>query len=230
MPSNVYDVNTPRAYHHGDLRRALVRAASEILEAEGLEALTLRGAARRAGVSAMAPYRHFADRNALLAAVAEGGFARLRARLGAAARPDDRGALVELGVAYVRFAAEHPDLFRLMYGQEPVWARRTDAELAGDPGTVYGFVAERLGRLFRPEEAHLALMASWAFVHGLACLRADRRLSGPAADIDGETRAVAAFFADRLLAPADPTAAIEDRLAPSRVSPAAAPAAREGPE
>ena len=69
MADDVYDVNTPRAYHHGDLRRALVEAGFEILEAEGREALTLRSVSDRTGVSKMAPYRHFADKAALLTAI-----------------------------------------------------------------------------------------------------------------------------------------------------------------
>src|SRR5215208_5503789 len=70
-----------RPYHHGDLRRALLDASLELLRDGGPEALTLRGAARAAGVSQTAPYRHFADRAALIAGVAEDGFRRLRARL-----------------------------------------------------------------------------------------------------------------------------------------------------
>src|SRR5215207_8044733 len=69
---------TAKTYHHGDLRDALVRAALDILVNEGPEALTLRGVARAAGVSQAAPYRHFADRRALVAAVAEEGFKRLQ--------------------------------------------------------------------------------------------------------------------------------------------------------
>src|SRR5215213_3394269 len=67
-----------RAYHHGDLRAALIRAGTELLRTEGPQALTLRAVARSAGVSAAAPYRHFADRRALVAAVAEQGFRRLQ--------------------------------------------------------------------------------------------------------------------------------------------------------
>src|SRR5437764_560426 len=71
----------PRAYHHGDLKAALIDSALEILRKEGLEALTLRAVARRAGVSQAAPYRHFADRRALVAAVAERGFERMQAAM-----------------------------------------------------------------------------------------------------------------------------------------------------
>src|SRR5688572_22587782 len=70
-----------RAYHHGDLKRALLDAALKILREEGLEELTLRATARATGVSQTAPYRHFSDRTALLAGVAEDGFRRLRSRM-----------------------------------------------------------------------------------------------------------------------------------------------------
>ena len=95
-------------YHHGELRPALLRAAAKILEREGREAISLRDLARRAGVSHAAPYRHFADRQALLAALAEDGFALLAADLqGKAWR--------EQAVAYLRFALANPERFRLMF-------------------------------------------------------------------------------------------------------------------
>src|SRR5215211_6045080 len=89
----------PRSYHHGDLRRALLDAALALLRASGLDALTLRAVARAAGVSQTAPYRHFADRAALLAGVAEDGFRRLHARLvRAAASPTPPGATERSGL------------------------------------------------------------------------------------------------------------------------------------
>ena len=95
-------------YHHGDLRPALLRAAAKILEKEGREAISLRDLARRAGVSHNAPYRHFADRGALLAALADEGFVRLVGEL--EGRPwRDQAA------AYVRFALANPERFRLMF-------------------------------------------------------------------------------------------------------------------
>src|SRR2546423_10801996 len=96
-------------YHHGDLPAALLRAAGRVLEQKGIGALSLRDAARRAGVSHNAPYRHFADREALLGALAAEGFALLAKRLRGQRGP-------ELGMAYVRFALEHPQRFRLMFG------------------------------------------------------------------------------------------------------------------
>ena len=117
----MFTLSTPpeeRSYHHGDLRRALVSSALEILSEHGVAGLSLRAVARRAKVSAMAPYRHFADKEALLAAVAEHGFRQLTIRFSAAATaaPDPRAALDALGVAYVVFACDEPSLFKLMFG------------------------------------------------------------------------------------------------------------------
>ena len=117
----MFTLSTPseeRPYHHRDLPQALVRSALEILSEAGVAGLSLRAAARRAKVSAMAPYRHFADKEALLAAVADYGFRQLTARLTAAVAgaPDPRAGLAALGVAYVLFARDEPSLFKLMFG------------------------------------------------------------------------------------------------------------------
>src|SRR5919206_3833931 len=96
-------------YHHGNLRPALLRTAAKTLEKEGIGALSLRETARRAGVSHNAPYRHFPDREALLAALAAQGFAMLGEQL--RGKPGR-----EMGEAYVRFALEQPQRFRLMFG------------------------------------------------------------------------------------------------------------------
>ena len=95
-------------YHHGDLRPALLRAAAKILEKEGRDAISLRDLARRAGVSHNAPYRHFADRQALLDALAAEGFALLAAEL-------EGQSWREQAVAYVRFALANPERFGLMF-------------------------------------------------------------------------------------------------------------------
>src|SRR3990170_140547 len=100
------------------LKTRLVMVARELLEREGLEALTLRAAAREAGVSHMAPYRHFESKDDLLAAIAEQGFLALTQRMDDAAarhgkRPQSRSGV---GVAYVSFALDNPALYRLMFG------------------------------------------------------------------------------------------------------------------
>src|SRR5262245_38330568 len=104
-----------RSYHHGDLSCSVLQAAGEILEKQGLDALTMRALARRAKVSHNAPYRHFPDREALLAALAAEGFDRLAQAQEAAAG----GGVRAMGEAYVRFALAHPQRFRLMFsGQD----------------------------------------------------------------------------------------------------------------
>ena len=139
-------------YHHGDLPAALLRAAAKTLEKRGPGALSLRETARRAGVSHNAPYRHFPDREALLAALAAEGFAMLGERLrGQPGRA--------MGEAYVRFALEQPQRFRLMFGGvSPV----------GDAARqAYGVVLDAFKALPRPE---LAAAAAWSLMHGLAQL------------------------------------------------------------
>lgn len=104
-------------YHHGDLRSALLDAAMEMVEAG--EQFSLRAVARRADVSQTAPYRHFADREALESALAIRGFQELGSQLSLDGRPaTSEEALVEFGVVYVNFALTHPGLFKLMFGQE----------------------------------------------------------------------------------------------------------------
>src|SRR5690606_17147113 len=103
-----------KPYHHGNLPAALVDAALEVLESEGIEALTLRELARRVGVTHAAPYRHFKDKAALLAALAAEGFARL-SRAVEARRGEGIAGAAE---AYLRFAADHPAHFRLMFAPE----------------------------------------------------------------------------------------------------------------
>ena len=104
-------------YHHGDLRPALIAAATTLVEENGVGAVSLREAARRVGVSAPAIYRHFANKDSLLAAVAAEGFRDLGAALAAASR-SERDPLSAMGMAYVRFALSRRGVFRLMFGPE----------------------------------------------------------------------------------------------------------------
>lgn len=152
------------------LRDRLVDAA--LTQLDSGEEFSLRSAARAAGVSAMAPYRHFADKEALLVAVAARGFDDLRASLIAAdAAPDPHAALIAQGLAYVRFALARTALFRLMF-----------AGVASGPppgeDTAYGVLARRMSDLL-PDQAETGAITCWATVHGLATLALDGRL-GPA--------------------------------------------------
>jgi AcrR family transcriptional regulator len=164
------------SYHHGDLEAALVRSAGDILEKEGVEALSLREVARRAGVSHNAPYRHFPQREALLAALAAEGFELLgQAQRRAAAA----GGLRAMGEAYVRFALAHPQRFRLMFGgQVPIGKHPQLRGVAtqafeGLSGALASSVPGALG-------AGDCSIAAWALVHGLAQLLLGKSVSSVA--------------------------------------------------
>src|SRR5688572_10368039 len=105
-------------YHHGDLRRALLQAALRTIQKHGFAALTLRAVGDELGVSRTALYRHFADKSALLTAVAAEGFRMLRVQLSEAWEGKGRGlpGFDAMGEAYVRFALEHPWHYRVMFG------------------------------------------------------------------------------------------------------------------
>jgi len=148
-------------YHHGDLPAALLQAAGRTLEKRGIAALSLRDTARRAGVSHNAPYRHFPDREALLAALAAEGFATLGERL--RGKPGR-----EMGEAYVRFALEQPQRFRLMFGGVLPIAKHPELSTAAQ--AAYQALVEAFKDLPRPE---LAAAAAWSLVHGLSHLLLD---------------------------------------------------------
>ena len=164
------------AYHHGDLRSALVEAGLAIL-AEGGDpaAFTLREAARRAGVSAMAPYRHFADKEALLAAIAAVGFERLAtAQREADAAPSPAAALQAQGVAYVAFALDNPALFRLMFGAGA--PSKTNDALGTASRTSFDHLVAAVGNVPSRTEQMDRVLAHWSLVHGLAMLALDGQL------------------------------------------------------
>jgi len=180
----MFTLSTPsdeRSYHHGDLRRALISSALQILSEGGVARLSLRAAARRAKVSAMAPYRHFADKEALLAAVAEYGFRQLTARFTAAAAeaPEPRAALTALGVAYVVFARDEPSLFKLMFGPT---IETKSAHPALDEAGCACFDAlrnavEAAGFVDGENALNDVSLACWSLVHGVASLIVDGRLA-----------------------------------------------------
>jgi len=185
----MFTLSTPseeRPYHHRDLPRALVRSALEILSEAGVAGLSLRAAARKAKVSAMAPYRHFADKEALLAAVAEYGFRQLTARFTAAVAgaPDPREGLAVLGVAYVLFARDEPNLFKLMFG--PAIERKSAHSGLDEAGrscfNALRQAVEAAGFSDRPADLDDVSLACWSLVHGLSALIVDGRLAqnGPA--------------------------------------------------
>jgi AcrR family transcriptional regulator len=111
-------MDSKNPYHHGDLKNALIQAGVEILAEEGVAGLSLRKVAKQAGVSHAAPYAHFADKQALIAAISTEGFKELSARIETvrlALMDNPSALLVEVGWAYVQFALNDPDRFKLMF-------------------------------------------------------------------------------------------------------------------
>lgn len=164
------------SYHHGNLRRALIEAGLGLIEKEGAAALSLREAARRAGVSTAAPYRHFPSREALLAAIAEEGFRLLGEEIRRATADHDDAArrLGEAGIAYVLFAAAHPSHYNVMFS--PELADRTahpSLEAAADDPSqlLLGAVRDyqQAGWMSSRDPGELQL-AAWSSMHGLASL------------------------------------------------------------
>jgi AcrR family transcriptional regulator len=165
-----------------DLRARVLAASLELLETEGLAALSLREVARRAGVSHQAPYHHFADREAILAALVTEGFDDLAARLDRALQSASPSAPAEaglaMGLAYVDFALSRPGIFRVMFRPELVDQKRfAEADAAGERSfAVLTRLVERLGTAKTAVEAQTQASLHWAVVHGLATLFVDGKL------------------------------------------------------
>ena len=165
-----------RPYHHGALRQALIDAAEAILAERGVDGLSLRDCARRIGVSHAAPKNHFADKKALLTAVAASGYramADIMDRRRARAGDDPETALREVGLGYIEFAASRPSSFRLMFGEtalhadDPELARAADAAFHRLEQTMAG--VERAHGLQVHNQRERRMLA-WTSVHGFATL------------------------------------------------------------
>ena len=184
-----------RGYHHGNLREALIEAALRLIAEKGPGGFTFADAARAAGVSPAAPYRHFRDRDALLADVARAGFERFEAALLAAwndGRPDAMTAFHQVGRAYLAFARGEPAYYAVMF--EAGLPPDADAELRAAGDRAFGVLrnaAEAICLQLPAGRRPPALMMSlhiWAMAHGIAALfgRGDagrRKLPMPAEDL-----------------------------------------------
>jgi AcrR family transcriptional regulator len=188
---------SPRPYHHGDLRRALIDTALELVTEEQDWTFSLREVARRAGVSPHAPYNHFSDKQELLGAVAVVGFERLRVGLLRAVAGNDapEGLLALIGRTYVRLGLENPALYRLMFssaladvgpGDRPTIVRSTGAQARA----VLEEVIRRGARSGAfavspdsPQDQILAALSFWSGVHGLTMLVIDN-ISGTDLPVD----------------------------------------------
>jgi AcrR family transcriptional regulator len=182
-------VTENKPYHHGDLRRALLEAAEKVLERDGPGGLSLRAVAREAGVSPAAPYHHFKDKEELMLAVGRAGFAQLNTVLAAAAtgRPELGDRLADIGLAYVEFAQAHPATYQVMYD----CARRVDAMPDSEDHDKSGFslvkdaIREAAGEIGEVD-VHLAAIAAWCAVHGLAEMSGFAEFQGLKAELGGE--------------------------------------------
>ena len=171
----------PGRYHHGDLHAALLREAAVLLREQGVEGLSLRRLAERAGVSRTAPYHHFEDKNALLCALAEDGFRRLdRLMEEAAFQADDpEPGLRRFVRGYLRFASDDPEQYELMFGRT-LWktGRPTESLTRVAHGCFRRYVdklqADGIGaHLPGGTDALRVAQASWATLHGLCRLLLD---------------------------------------------------------
>lgn len=183
--------STTRPYHHGDLRRAIVAAAVDLVRETQSVEFSIRELARRAGVSHNAPYKHFADKRELLAAVSAAGFELLAARMAAVAhrRSTPRARISALARDYVRLGIENPALYRLMFGGfltgpdedrpaiERAAAFSTRALLAD--AISNGALGQAIPQTARNErKIDGAILVFWSMMHGLTLLLIDR-LVGP---------------------------------------------------
>ena len=209
---NVNVINMPTAgkkresYHHGDLKRALTSAALLLVAEKGPKGFTLTEAARRAGVSAAAPYRHFADKVELLAAVAEQGFADLHTDLSAAteAASEPQAQVIELGRAYVRWAVTHPDHYQVMFGAEITKADHPALAVAAE--RAFGDLLEAIARcqeagIIRGKDPREIAGPLWSLVHGVASLAIGGDLRAVGIDQDPQDMVsgiVAQLFSDRV--------------------------------
>jgi AcrR family transcriptional regulator len=168
-----------RGYHHGDLRAVLLQAGEAELAEHGIEGFSLRGVAKRAGVSHAAPAHHFRDANGLLTALAAEGFRRFVDKQKLRQQAADKDALSQLvasGMGYIDFAMAYPALFRLMFSSDRPDHEAEELHVAAS--AAYRKLVEDVARLSeaRAQPSPTEVMRTWAIAHGLADLMNSRRL------------------------------------------------------
>jgi AcrR family transcriptional regulator len=172
-------------YHHGDLKTSLKQAALRLVRERGPRGFSLNEASRLAGVSVAAPYRHFDDKDALLAEIARDGYELLEREIRKAVERAGnlRDQLVESGMAYLRFARNHADYFSVMFQSGLDQSKYPEIERSAKAG--FGVIVSLAQQYERTSElAGLRAVSAWALVHGLAGLDQDGALSNAA----GKTR------------------------------------------
>lgn len=190
-------VTSKTGYHHGDLREQLVRAARRLVARDGAARFKVVDACRLAGVSTAAPYRHFADRQAILDAVATDGFARLARAMRAATEGHRTGsleALTAIGIVYVDFARDEPHVFRLMFGSPHTTQTRDAAdwtpvdELEKSGSAAYDVLLGQIAAHLERDPDDVAVLKTglsmWMMVHGLSFLLVDEQLGVGRLELD----------------------------------------------
>lgn len=171
-------------YHHGDLKNALIKAGAELLVEDGVRSLSLRKVAAKVGVSHSAPYAHFADKEALIAAITTEGFRQLYECLESAARAhqeEPSTLLVEVADAYVRFAQESPGYYKLMFSGL-LEHEQTFPDFVSTSKASFQLLVELVRRCQAvgalpegPED--LLAVSVWSLVHGFTSLLLERQIS-----------------------------------------------------
>jgi AcrR family transcriptional regulator len=187
----------PKAYHHGNLREALLAAGAKLLAQRGAAQLTLRDIAKSAHVSHGAPYHHFASLQELLAGIAEQGFSKLAESMASAAKAKDfRERLVAICAAYVAFGRAHSALFRLMFG--PMLTQKN--RYPGLKTTADSAFSILLNAAldYDPAEGQLLALTGWSLAHGLANLSIDGAFESLPIAVEDSTT-LARLMAERIL-------------------------------
>ena len=168
------------AYHHGDLREALLAAARDALQTTPPEEITLKALAMRLGVSQPAPYRHFASREALLQEVTAEGFRRFTLALREAERKAAPGTGMERSFqAYVRFGLENRGVYRLMFASQIRRGCAPDHALAEAAAGAFDVLLESVGAHAPPERTRAVAVWIWSTLHGVVMLESEGLLAGP---------------------------------------------------
>jgi AcrR family transcriptional regulator len=173
-----------KKYHHGDLKNALIRVGIEILSKEGLAGLSLRKVAKKAGVSHAAPYAHFADKQALIAAISTEGYHRLYEQLSVMVeshKDNPQQMLVEMGWAYTQFAVKDPEHFKIMFSdiieQEKDYPEFREMALKSfDLLVTLVKECQETGTL-PPGPADMVAVRLWSLVHGFVLLLLEGQIS-----------------------------------------------------
>jgi len=180
---------TKKNYHHGHLRKKLLETALEIISEHGLDKVSMRGLGQRIGVSRTAPYRHFADKSALLCAIAEQGYTKLTGVLKNANQQlsdDPLTRLTNTGIGYVEFAVSNPVHYRIMFGNEILENKRTPALVKAAENSfnelLYAVKACQDEKLIKSINPYIIANTLWAMTHGISMLL-----------IDGQIQAANAF-------------------------------------